>query len=410
MANPEHLKILKQGVDVWNRWRKMNPGAKPDLCNAKLSGIKLSYNVNLAEADLSGADLSDAKLIMVNLTGANLSRTDLCRADLSTATLAGATLAGAFLFGAKLTDADLTKANLSKTNLSKANLAGANLSKAILLRANLFEANLWETNLDTANLTEANLSGANLTEANLSGAIFYQCHIGYTAFVNVDLKDVQNLETVKHIGPSCIAISTIFNSGKDIPRVFLRGCGIPENFIQHLPSLVNQPIQLSSCFISFSCADRPFALKLHGHLQTRGIRCWLDEHQTRLRDDSIQRAERGISRWDKILLCCSEATLTSWWVDNEIDKAITKEQQLMKDTGKNVLSLIPLNLDGHIFKNKWQSAKKEEILLRLAADFTGWETDNARFEEQFERIVKALETDVYAREILAAIRDGQNPE
>ena len=399
MANPEHVEILKQGVEAWNRWRKKNPRTKPDLCNAKLSGIKLYYNLNLVEADLAGAELSDAKLIMADLAGANLSKSDLCRADLSSATLAGATLYGAFLFGSKLTDADLTKANLSKTNLTKANLAGANLSRAVLIGANLFEANLWEANLETANFTEANLSGANLTESNLFGAIFHHCHIGYSAFVNVDLKRVQNLETVKHIGPSHISISTIYNSGEEIPKIFMRGCGIPESFLQHLPSLMDPPVQFSSCFISFSHVDKPIAEKLHDHLQARGIRCWLDEHQARQKDDGIQRVERGISRWDRVLLCCSEASLTSWWVDNEINKAFTKEQQRMKDSGKKVLSLIPLNLDGYMFKSEWQSGKKDEILSRLAADFTRWETDHAEFEKQFERVVKALRTDAGVGEV-----------
>lgn len=399
MANPEHVKILKQGVEIWNRWRKKNPGARPDLCNAGLSGIKLYYNLNLEDADLSGSDLSDAKLVMANLAGANLSRTDLCKAELSSASLAGATLSQAFLFGAKLADSDLTKANLSKTNLSRADLTGADLSRATLLGANLFEANLWEANLDTANFTEANLAGANLTESNLSGAIFHHCHVGYTSFVNVNLKNVQNLETVKHIGPSYIAISTIFNSDGHVPRVFLRGCGIPEIFIQHLPSLVATPVQFSSCFISFSYADRSFALKLHDHLQARGIRCWLDERQMRPRDDSIQRVERGISRWDRVLLCCSEASLTSWWVDKEIHKAITKEIQMMKETGRKALSLIPLNLDGYLFKKERPSGEKDEILTRLAADFTGWETAGAIFEEQFERVVRALRTDPGAGEV-----------
>jgi len=36
MANEEHLKILKQGVDVWNKWRDINPDVIAYLVEAEI--------------------------------------------------------------------------------------------------------------------------------------------------------------------------------------------------------------------------------------------------------------------------------------------------------------------------------------------------------------------------------------
>jgi hypothetical protein len=49
MASQEHIDILRQGVDVWNQWRKTNLSVKPDFTHADLQGIKLP-----------GADLREA--------------------------------------------------------------------------------------------------------------------------------------------------------------------------------------------------------------------------------------------------------------------------------------------------------------------------------------------------------------
>ena len=81
MANEEHLRILKSGVEEWNKWREDNREVKPDLRSADLSFADLSH-ANLRDADLSDANLSDA-----NLIGANLIDTDLRNANLRNANL-----------------------------------------------------------------------------------------------------------------------------------------------------------------------------------------------------------------------------------------------------------------------------------------------------------------------------------
>jgi uncharacterized protein YjbI with pentapeptide repeats len=91
MANPEHLQLLKQGVEAWNAWRRQNLDIKPDL-----------HRANLDEANLDEANLHRANLHRANLIGARLGAANLHRANLSGANLIGARLGAANLHGANL--------------------------------------------------------------------------------------------------------------------------------------------------------------------------------------------------------------------------------------------------------------------------------------------------------------------
>ena len=55
MADQQHVALLRQGVEAWNRWRREEPEARPDLSQANLMGMHLD-EADLTHTNLFGAD------------------------------------------------------------------------------------------------------------------------------------------------------------------------------------------------------------------------------------------------------------------------------------------------------------------------------------------------------------------
>jgi len=362
-------------VDLLTNWPAVNTAMERlGRATFDVRGVRFTLGADLAHKKLQNADLS-----YLDLRYANLARADLSGADLSNTDLGFA----------NLQEADLSLARLPNANLTGVNLVRANLSGADLRDVNLEDADLTKTNLNGANLSGADLRGANFKTTRLSESDFTGATCHYTTFADVDLSTAKGLESIVHVGSSQISVDTIFSTSGDLPAVFLRGSGVPEQLISSLPSLRGEVIEFYSCFISYSHADADFARLLHDRLQGRGIRCWLDDHQILPGEKIAREVSLGIRIWDKVLLCCSETALHSWWVDREISMVLGKEEELTKQRGEEVLALIPLDLDGYLLES-YSGEYRRALKARNVASFKGWNTDHALFKTQLDRVIRAL--------------------
>ncbi len=241
---------------------------------------------------------------------------------------------------------DLSRANLSRTNLGRASLRGTFLSK---------------TDLRGADLRDAVLSGANLSKARMLR----------TVLNHLDLAQVKGLESVLHFGSSDIGIVTIYLSQGQIPEVFLRGAGVPENFIEYMRSLTGQAFVYYSCFISHSSQDKDFCQRLYNDLQAAGVRCWLASEDLKIGDRFWERIDESIRLHDKLLIVLSEHSVERAWVRREVLSALEKEDQ---SPGTTVL--FPVRLDETVMTTRqpWAADLRRE---RHIGDFTRWKDHDA---------------------------------
>jgi hypothetical protein len=104
------------------------------------------------------------------------------------------------------------------------------------------------------------------------------------------------------LGASSIGIDTIYLSGGNISEVFLRGCGVSEDFITFMKSLVGKPIEFYSCFISYSSRDQEFAERLHADLRSRNVRCWFAPEDLKIGDRLRPSFDEAIRVHDKLMV------------------------------------------------------------------------------------------------------------
>lgn len=246
--------------------------------------------------------------------------------------------------------------------------------------------------LRNADLSGADLNLASLEEAELKGACFDSATLVGVNFSNTDLSHVAGLDTIIHYGPSSIGIDTLYISGGKISPVFLRGCGLPDEFITFLPSLIDsqQALQFYSCFISYSHNDEPFAKRLYSRMRDAHLRVWFAPEDVKGGQKLHEQIDRAIQIHDRLLIVLSENSLQSEWVMTEIRKA--RKAEIKEGRQK----LFPIRLVSFERIREWECFDAEsgkdlaiEVREYFIPDFSNWKNHDD-FEAAFDKLLEDL--------------------
>ena len=300
---------------------------------------------------------------------------------------------------------------------NRANLGGADLCGADLRFADLYLANFRSADLSWADIGDANMDSTVLNGAALGGAILTRSRFGFASIGAVDLSGIKGIGAVRHFAYSTIGTDTLAMTLRgaggrftDEQLVFFVDAGVPYDLLDYLPGILEaNPIQFYSCFMSYSTADEDFATRLNEDLNEAGVRTWKWDLDAIAGRDLRANIDRAIRHYDKLILVCSENSLTSGPVEREIERALQKEDRLKKEHAerakealqkgeqppfKDTDVLVPIRIDDTIFK--WQSQFTADVTKRYIPDFSGkTERRTSAYKAEVKKLIAALKPNAW---------------
>jgi hypothetical protein len=129
-------------------------------------------------------------------------------------------------------------------------------------------------------------------------------------------------------------------------------------------------LQKIKCFISYSGEDSLFAGKLCHDLRSSGVNCWFAPDDLPMGAKTRTEIDRAIRDCDRVILVLSSSSISSPWVEKEVETAFEREKAMRRTV------VVPLRLDGAILEAKegWAADIRRQ---RCIGDFTAWQDDRA---------------------------------
>lgn len=154
-----------------------------------------------------------------------------------------------------------------------------------------------------------------------------------------------------------------------------------------LVEIVSECEMFNSLFISYGGSDEAAAVIINAYLKQKGIKTWF------FPDDALpgQKLHRmmyeGVNSHDRVLLLCSQRSLSRPGVLNEIERVLEREA---KEGGSEIL--IPIALDGFVFGD-WAPHHldlAEQIRSRVITKIEVSQIESEYVQKQLSKLIAAL--------------------
>jgi uncharacterized protein YjbI with pentapeptide repeats len=163
LANPEHIKIFKQGAHAWNCWRDSNPEVTPDLSDVNFETDLHTYETMYDMPMFTG----------YNLSNVNLNRMTARNSTFTTCLFADSDLNFSDLCFSLFLDCNFEKANLVVTKIGSAEFIDCDFSGADLSYCSAEETDFTGSKLIATKLNNMSLVKTNFTDTVIDGSRVY---------------------------------------------------------------------------------------------------------------------------------------------------------------------------------------------------------------------------------------------
>jgi len=356
----------------------------------RVSASELNRRVLVGERDFSGANFQGSTMVEPNFADCSFLRADLRSSDISDGHFVSCNFDYANMYGCHIKNATFTRCSFVGTSARNSTIDGVQFHEGHFFQADMSFGYIYGTRFIKCDLDSLNIQRARLDNLTLIDCSAVAAAMTGAVFVNVDLQPFIDGARGRPLHSAVVDWQSICRT-LNHPNLasFLLSCRMPEIFVSYSLECARalDPLLLRnlmrSTFICYGAPDVEFARLLRDRLHRNGVDTFFFETDAVPGTKLHHLMRNEVNNHDRVIVICSQASLTRAGVRNEIEETLAREA---RDGGAPYL--VPVALDTFVFV--WRDPLAQAIRDRVIGDFSGISADTPKFRSSFQLLLQAL--------------------